>query len=83
MDKVRTLIWRRKSVGFTTSEHMEKRLKNPCMPKDPMLAYELKKLLQGSSVCVEGRRVLFTKNEFERLCHIYVIFQGTMRVVSY
>ena len=47
VDEVRTLFWCRKCAGWTTSNKMGRRLKNPCKARNPRVAYQLKKLEQG------------------------------------
>ena len=45
--KVRILVWCRKSSGWTTSDEIWKRLKNPCGPTNQRVAYQVQKLEQG------------------------------------
>ena len=71
VDMVRTSKRSRNCAGWTTSNKMEKRLKKPCWPTDPIFAYQLQKLEQGT----RSSRTVY-KKEVEREIYDEGIFMA-------
>ena len=77
VDKVQTLMWRRKCAGWTTRNKLRTRLKYQCKPSDPRTAYHLKKLEQGTRYAESLKVFVWSTKErhlqrkgFENLCEI-------------
>ena len=67
VDSIKAIVWCQKYLGWSTTNKLVKWLQNPCNPREPTVAYQLKMLRLNAIAEGVHVNVLVTRSEFDCL----------------